>query len=145
MPIQTLTRWLSIYRKDGEKGFVGSGKRTTKKQTEADLEKRLRDLEEENKNLKKDYAHLCQRPEVIYKFIYEHRYEFRVVKMCQVLGVSRSGYYDWKNRKPSARIVKRDGLKKQIYQIYIKKTTRKSQNYTNTKTSRTYCNSKNCQ
>ncbi|PWZ70472.1 hypothetical protein DD878_08045, partial [Staphylococcus pseudintermedius] len=53
MPIQTLTRWLSIYRKDGEKGFVGSGKRTTKKQTEADLEKRLRDLEEENKILKK--------------------------------------------------------------------------------------------
>ncbi|HBK6040261.1 TPA: IS3 family transposase [Staphylococcus pseudintermedius] len=32
--------------------------------------------------------------------------------MCQVLGVSRSGYYDWTNRKPSARIVKREGLKK---------------------------------
>ncbi|WP_414715534.1 IS3 family transposase, partial [Staphylococcus pseudintermedius] len=48
----------------------------------------------------------------IYKFIYEHRHEFRVVKMCQVLGVSRSGYYDWTNRKPSARIVKREGLKK---------------------------------
>ncbi|HEC2169484.1 TPA: transposase, partial [Staphylococcus delphini] len=46
-------RWLSIYRKDGEKGFVGSGKRTSNKQAEADLEKRLRDLEEENKILKK--------------------------------------------------------------------------------------------
>ncbi|WMZ69431.1 hypothetical protein [Staphylococcus pseudintermedius] len=23
IPIQTLTRWLSIYRKDGENGFVG--------------------------------------------------------------------------------------------------------------------------
>ncbi|EIQ3779640.1 transposase [Staphylococcus pseudintermedius] len=53
MPIQTLTRWLSIYRKDGEKGFVGSGKRASNKQAEADLEKRLRDLEEENKILKK--------------------------------------------------------------------------------------------
>ena len=53
IPIQTLTRWLSIYRKDSEKGFVGSGKRTTKNQTEADLKKRLRDLEEENKTLKK--------------------------------------------------------------------------------------------
>ncbi|HHD7360132.1 TPA: helix-turn-helix domain-containing protein, partial [Staphylococcus pseudintermedius] len=29
IPIQTLTRWLSIYRKDGENGFVGSGKRTS--------------------------------------------------------------------------------------------------------------------
>ncbi|EJE4552230.1 hypothetical protein ACEUWH_03390 [Staphylococcus pseudintermedius] len=27
--IQTLTRWLSIYRKDGEKDFVGSGNRTS--------------------------------------------------------------------------------------------------------------------
>uniref|UniRef100_UPI00374E367A IS3 family transposase n=1 Tax=Staphylococcus delphini TaxID=53344 RepID=UPI00374E367A len=44
--------------------------------------------------------------------------------MCQVLGVSKSGYYDWKNRKPSARIVKRDGLKKHIYQIYIKSQKR---------------------
>ncbi|HEC2218261.1 TPA: IS3 family transposase, partial [Staphylococcus delphini] len=45
-------------------------------------------------------------------------------KMCQVLGVSRSGYYDWTNRKPSARIVKREGLKKHIYQIYIKSQKR---------------------
>ncbi|HAR6192750.1 IS3 family transposase [Staphylococcus pseudintermedius] len=44
--------------------------------------------------------------------------------MCQVLGVSRSGYYDWKNRKPSARIVKREGLKKHIYQTYIKSQKR---------------------
>ncbi|MDK3912009.1 IS3 family transposase, partial [Staphylococcus pseudintermedius] len=78
-------------------------------------------------------AHLCQRPEIIYKFIYKHRHEFHVVKMRQVLGVSRSGYYDWKNRKPSARIVKREGLKKHIYQIYIKSQKRygspKSHNY----------------
>ncbi|XCC71958.1 hypothetical protein PYH66_09310 [Staphylococcus delphini] len=40
--------------------------------------------------------------------------------MCQVLGGSKSGYHDWKNRKPSERILKRDGLKKHIYQIYIK-------------------------
>ncbi|MDK4076796.1 IS3 family transposase, partial [Staphylococcus pseudintermedius] len=44
--------------------------------------------------------------------------------MCQVLGVSRSGYYDWKNRKPSVREVKREGLKKHIYQIYIKSQKR---------------------
>ncbi|EIU0280942.1 hypothetical protein L3Z59_002258 [Staphylococcus pseudintermedius] len=44
--------------------------------------------------------------------------------MCQVLGVSRSGYYDWKNRKPSARVMKREDLKKHIYQIYIKSQKR---------------------
>ncbi|HDT9060481.1 TPA: transposase [Staphylococcus pseudintermedius] len=53
IPIQTLTRWVSVYRNDVEKGFVVSGKRTSKKQAEAGLEKRLRDLEEENKILKK--------------------------------------------------------------------------------------------
>ncbi|RYS38826.1 transposase [Staphylococcus pseudintermedius] len=42
-----------MYRKDGENGFVGSGKRTSKKQAETDLEKRLRDSEEENNILKK--------------------------------------------------------------------------------------------
>ncbi|QUM68171.1 IS3 family transposase [Staphylococcus delphini] len=60
----------------------------------------------------------------MYRFIYEHRHEFRVVEMCQVLGVSKSGYYDWKNCKPSERILKRDGLKKHIYQMYIKSQKR---------------------
>nr|WP_267894264.1 transposase [Staphylococcus chromogenes] len=53
IPIQTLTKWLSVYRKEGEKGFVGSGRRTPKKQSEVDLQKRLKELEEENKILKK--------------------------------------------------------------------------------------------
>lgn len=53
IPIQTLTKWLSIYRKNDEKAFVGSGKLTPKKKSEADLQKRLRELEEENKILKK--------------------------------------------------------------------------------------------
>ncbi|EGQ3764392.1 IS3 family transposase [Staphylococcus pseudintermedius] len=44
--------------------------------------------------------------------------------MWQALGVSRSGYYDWKNRKPSARTLKREGLKKHIYQIHIKSQKR---------------------
>jgi transposase InsO family protein len=38
-----------------------------------------------------------------YKFIEAHREEFAVKLMCRVLKVSRSGYYDWRKRKPSAR------------------------------------------
>jgi putative transposase len=38
-----------------------------------------------------------------YKFIEAHREEFAVKIMCRVLDVSRSGYYDWRKRKPSAR------------------------------------------
>nr|WP_311738283.1 hypothetical protein [Staphylococcus pseudintermedius] len=44
--------------------------------------------------------------------------------MCQVLGVSRSGDDDWKNRKPSARTVKREGLKKLGIRSITKRNTR---------------------
>jgi putative transposase len=40
--------------------------------------------------------------------------EFPVLKMCQVLNVSRSGYYDWYSREPSARCIKRKELLEKI-------------------------------
>lgn len=38
-----------------------------------------------------------------YQFITEHRTEFRVTAMCSALRVSRSGYYEWRERAPSRR------------------------------------------
>jgi len=38
--------------------------------------------------------------------------------MCQVLEVSRSGYYDWLNRKPSQRQLENEKLKIKIAEIY---------------------------
>ena len=38
-----------------------------------------------------------------YAFMEEHRDRFRLERMCGVLSVSRSGYYAWRNRRPSAR------------------------------------------
>lgn len=38
--------------------------------------------------------------------------------MLKKLGVSTSGYYDWKNRKPSARQQKKETYKKEIQEIY---------------------------
>jgi putative transposase len=38
-----------------------------------------------------------------YRFISEHSQEYGVERMCQVLGVARSGYYAWKERVPSVR------------------------------------------
>ncbi|MGK0578000.1 IS3 family transposase, partial [Macrococcus capreoli] len=39
--------------------------------------------------------------------------------MCEVLGVSKSGYYDWKKREDSSQQKRREALKKEIYKIYI--------------------------
>jgi len=42
---------------------------------------------------------------VSYAFIREHVVDFPVQVMCEVLGVSRSGYYDWASRPERARAV----------------------------------------
>lgn len=38
-----------------------------------------------------------------YRFIDTHRSEFRVRKMCRVLGISKSGYHEWKKQKMGTR------------------------------------------
>jgi transposase InsO family protein len=49
-----------------------------------------------------------------YKFIREHRQEFSVQRMCQVLGVTRSGYYAWQPEKAGPRELKNRVLVEQI-------------------------------
>mgnify|MGYP003633046341 FL=1 len=41
-----------------------------------------------------------------------------VEKMCNMFKVSRSGYYDWLDRKPSKRVIETDQIKSEINVIY---------------------------
>ena len=58
------------------------------------------------------------RPEVKYAFIRVHRGEFMITLMCEVLKVSRSGYYDWYRRDHSGKESKLLKLKITIEQIF---------------------------
>lgn len=49
-----------------------------------------------------------------YKFIREHRDEFSVKRMCQLLDVTRSGYYAWQPEKAGPRELENQVLVKQI-------------------------------
>lgn len=55
---------------------------------------------------------------MIYKFMAAHEGEFRIERMCRVLGVGRSGYYAWRSRPASQRARANDALLVQIQAAY---------------------------
>ena len=50
-----------------------------------------------------------------FAFIQQHAEEFPVDVMCDVLNVSRSGYYAWRNRPASGQALRRAALVQRIY------------------------------
>jgi len=53
-----------------------------------------------------------------YEFMEEHRQTYRAKSMCEVLKVSRSGYYAWRTRQPSERKKANEELLKRIREIH---------------------------
>jgi putative transposase len=53
-----------------------------------------------------------------YRFMREHVATFPVSVMCEVLGVSRSGYYDWASRAESERAAADRALVKEIHAVH---------------------------
>lgn len=53
-----------------------------------------------------------------YQFIETQRSEFRLKKMCQVLKVSRSGYYKWQKREKSPSLIRNEELLEKIKKIH---------------------------
>jgi putative transposase len=53
-----------------------------------------------------------------YELIEADRASFPVPLMCRMLGVSRSGYYEWRGRPPSKRSRKNTALTQKIREIH---------------------------
>jgi len=56
---------------------------------------------------------------MIYQFIEQNKHEFPVVVMCQVLGVSESGFYAWRTRPPCRRRREDAQLLQEIRQAFV--------------------------
>jgi len=54
-----------------------------------------------------------------YKFIEEHRARYPIAKLTEVMGISRSGYYDWRQRPMSARQQHRLKLTEHVHAAYV--------------------------
>jgi putative transposase len=55
---------------------------------------------------------------VKYAWIHEHRDSLPVAVMCQTLGVSPSGYYDWLTRQPSPRAQRHEQIQQAVRQVH---------------------------
>jgi len=55
-----------------------------------------------------------------YQFISTHNLEYQVVKICQVLSVSKSGYYKWRKHKISTKRFVTMQLKERIKTLFYK-------------------------
>ena len=53
-----------------------------------------------------------------YAFIKRHRTEWTIVIQCEVLRVSRSGFYSWRKRPPSATATRRAALTQEVREVH---------------------------
>lgn len=55
---------------------------------------------------------------MIFAWIHHHRLEFDVGVMCDLHGVCRGGFYSWRDRKPSTRLLRRARVSDSIRRIH---------------------------
>ncbi|WP_424511413.1 IS3 family transposase [Reinekea marinisedimentorum] len=94
-----LGRWIKEHQAQDDQAFRGNGKLTEEQAEIRKLKEQVRRLEMEKEILKKANGLLCQRNEVKYSFIAQHKKTWPVDLMCQLLGVKRHGYYSYMRRR----------------------------------------------
>ncbi len=94
-----LGRWLKEQESEGAHAFRGNGKLTPEQEEIRQLRAENKRLKMEKEILKKGNGLLCQRNQVKYGFITQHKKTWPISLMCEILGVSRCNYYSAVRRK----------------------------------------------
>ena len=55
-----------------------------------------------------------------YAWIQEHRDSYPVARMCRMLEVSKSGYYDWRDRPPSPRACRHARIEQSVREVHAR-------------------------
>jgi transposase-like protein len=87
-----LLKWRQRYKMNGQQQTLEP---SDLEAAHAEIRRLKRDLEvttQERDILKKSHRHLLEQRRMIYEFVAGHTEEFPVVRMCEVLEVSASGY-----------------------------------------------------
>ncbi|MGH7593358.1 MAG: IS3 family transposase [Gemmatimonadales bacterium] len=101
--INTLRKWLQDHAADPQHAFPGEGQQRPAAAEVTRLRREVATLRMERDIPKKSRGVLCQGVDVKFGFVVKHRATWPVPVLCDALGVSRSGFYAWVRRAPSAR------------------------------------------
>ncbi|WP_149004720.1 IS3 family transposase [Escherichia coli] len=118
LPEGTLGQWVTAARK----GLGTPGSRTVA-ELESEilqLRKALNEARLERDIFKKSNCRFCTGVAEKYALIEQWRQQFPIEAMCQVFGVSRSGYYNWVQHEPSDRKQSDERLKLEIKVAHIR-------------------------
>jgi transposase-like protein len=96
-----LREWVAGARANRSGGKTGLT--TAEREELSRLRKQVRVLEEEREMLKKGNGLLREAPAMRFAFIAAEKAEHSVTILCRCLRVTRSGFYAWARRGPSAR------------------------------------------
>lgn len=115
----TLYRWINEYEEYGESAFPGRG--SALYHSQYDMKKLKRENEELRKELdllKKVSGLLEEKECVRFQYLKEYKHKYNIKKACKTLNISRLGYYEYLQRKPSKRTLENEVLSGEIQQIF---------------------------
>ncbi|RJG03278.1 IS3 family transposase [Noviherbaspirillum sedimenti] len=120
---QSIANWVGQAAIDAGKPLPGKdGLASTEREELARLRRQLKQLQAERDILVKANglvrgSQRCDIPEV-FALVMANQAVLPVRTMCRVLGISASGYYAWRDRRPSARAVANAVVTERIRQIH---------------------------